>query len=79
MPGTLLTTKSVPSNAAFCKQLITVGIPMVFRWFSSALVTVPKAPVTIGITVALTSHNFCTCNLKSWYLVIVSGFFTLMF
>ena len=34
---------------------------------------------TTGITEALTSHNFCTCNLKSWYLVIFSGSFTLMF
>ena len=30
---TLLKMKAVPSNAAFCKQLITMGIPMVVRWF----------------------------------------------
>ena len=52
---------------------------MVFRWFSSTSLTVPKVPPTIGLTVALTSHNFCTCNLKSWYLVIFSSSFILMF
>ena len=76
---TLLKMKAVPSNAAFCKQLITMGIPMVFRWFSSSSLIVPKAPTTIGLTVALTSQNFWTCNLKSWYLVIFSSSFTLMF
>ena len=76
---TLLRMKAVPSNAAFCMQRITMGIPMVFRWFSSSSLTVPKAPNTIGITVALTFHNFCTCNLKSWYFVIFSSSFTLMF
>ena len=76
---TLLRMKAVPSNAAFCMQRITMGIPMVFRWFSSSSLTVPKAPNTIGITVALTFHNFCTCNLKSWYFVIFYSSFTLMF
>ena len=76
---TLLWLTAVSSNAAFCKQLITMGIPMVFRWFSSSSLTVPKATTTIGITVALTFHNFCTCNLKYWYLVIFSSYFTLMF
>ena len=72
---TLQRMKAVPSNAAFCKQLMTMGIPMVFRWLSSSSLTVPKAPTTIGITVALTFHNFCTCNVKSWYLVIFSSSF----
>ena len=66
--------KAVPSSAAFCKQLITMGIAVVFRWFSSSSLTVPKVPTTIGITVALTSHNFCTFNLKSWYFVFPSSF-----
>ena len=79
MPRTLIRMKAVPSNAAFCKQLIAMGIPMVFWWFSSSSLTVPKAPATISITLALTSRNFCTCNLKSWYLVIFSSSFTLMF
>ena len=39
-------------NAAFCKQFITMGDPMVFRWFSSSSLSVPKAPTTKGITVA---------------------------
>ena len=52
---------------------------MIFRWFSTSSLTVPKATVTIGVTVALTSYNFCTCNLKSWYLVIFFSSFTLMF
>ena len=69
MPRTLLRMKAVSSNDAFCKQLITMAILMVFRWFSSSLLTVPKAPAAIGITLALTSHNFFTCNLKAWYLV----------
>ena len=68
MSRTLLRMKAVPSNAAFCKQLITMGILMVFRRFSSSSLTVSKAPTTIGITLALTSRNRCTCNLKSWYL-----------
>ena len=71
MSRTLLRMKAVPSNVVFCKQLITVGIPMVFRWFSSSLLTVPKVPTTIGISVALTSHNFCTCNLKTWWFFLV--------
>ena len=62
---TLQRMKAVPSNAAFCKQLMTMGIPMVFRWLSSSSLTVPKAPTTIGITVALTSHYFWACNHKS--------------
>ena len=68
MSRTLLRMKAVSSNAAFCKQLITMGIPMVFRRFSSSSLIVSKAPATIGITLALTSRNRCTCNLKSWYL-----------
>ena len=79
MSRTLLRVTAIPSNAAFCKQRITMDIPMVFRWFSSSSLTVPKALTTIGRTVALTYHNFCTCNLKSWYLVIFSSSFTLMF
>ena len=43
------------------------------------VLTVLKVPTTISITVALTSHNFSTCNLKSWYLVIFSSSFNLMF
>ena len=79
MSSTFLRIKAVPSNKAFCKQLITMSIPMVFRWFSSSSLTVPKAPTTIGVTVDLTSHIFSLCNLKSWYLVIFSSSFTLMF
>ena len=67
--------KALPSNAVFCKQPITMGILMVFRWFSSSSQTVPKAPTTIGITLPLTSHNFCTFNLNSWYLVIFPSSF----
>ena len=52
---------------------------MVFRWLPSSSLTVPKAPTTIDITVAWTSHNFCTCNLKSWCFVIFSSSFTLIF
>ena len=78
MSRTLLSIKAVPSNGSFCKQLITMGIPMVCRWFSSSSLTFPKAPTAIGITVALRSHNFWTCNLQSWYLVIFSSSFTLM-
>ena len=79
MPRTLLRVKAVPSNDVFCKQPITMGILIVFRWFSSSSLTVPKVPTTIGIIVALTSHNFCACNLKSLYLVIFFSSFTLMF
>ena len=52
---------------------------MVFRYFSSFSLTVPKARTTIGVIVVLTSHNFYTCYLKSWYLVIFSSSFTFMF
>ena len=52
---------------------------MVFRWLSSSPLAIPKAPTAIGVIVALKSHNFCTCNLKSLYLVIFSSSFTLMF
>ena len=52
---------------------------MVFRWFSSSSLIIPKAPTTIGITVALRSHHFWTCNLKFCYLMIFSSSFTLMF
>ena len=71
--------KAAPSNATFCKQPLNMDISMVFRWFSSSSVTVSKAPTTISITATLTSHNFCTCNWKSWYLVIFSSSFTLTF
>ena len=79
MSMTLVRMKVVPNNAAFCKQLVTMSLSNFFRWFSSSSLTTPKAPTTIGITVALTSHNSCNCNLKSWYLVIISSSFTLMF
>ena len=52
---------------------------MVFRYFSSSSLTVPKARTTIGVIVVLTFHNFYTCYLKSWYLVICSSSFTFMF
>ena len=65
MPSTLLKMKTVPGNASFCKQRRIIGIPMVFRCFSSSALSNPKAPTTAGITVALTSLKFCTCNLKS--------------
>ena len=45
------------SNAGFSKQLIAMCIPMVFRCFSSSSLTVTKTLTTVGITVALTSHN----------------------
>ena len=60
---TLWNVKNPPKDEScswqccFCKQLRTMGIPMAFRWFSSCSWTVPKAPTTIGITIALTSHN----------------------
>ena len=72
MSRTLLKMKAVPSNAAFYKQLVTMDITMVFRWFSSFSLT---APSTIGITVALISHNFCTCNLIPgiwWFFLVPS-------
>ena len=78
MSRTLLTMK-VLSNADFYKQLITMGNTMAFGWFSISSATVRKAPITTGITVASTSHNFCTCNLKSWYLVVFCSSFTLIF
>ena len=71
--------KAFPNNAAFCKQLVTMGISMVFSWFSSSSLSVNKAPTRTGITVALTFHNFFSCKLKFWYLVIFSSYFTLMF
>ena len=61
MPRTLVWMKAIPSNAVFCKKLITMGIAMIFRCFSSSSLTVCKAPnILPGIIVALTSHNFCT-------------------
>ena len=61
------------------KELIPMDILVVFRWISSSSLTVLKASATIGIIVVLTSHNFCTCNLKFWYLETFSNSFTLMF
>ena len=56
MPRTLQKMKVIPSNAAFCKKHITMGITMAFRWFSSSSLTVStKAPITTGITVVLTA------------------------
>ena len=69
MPRTLLSMKAVSSNGVLCKKLTTMGIPMLFTWFSSSSLALPKALTTVGITAALTSHNFFNCNLKSWYLV----------
>ena len=80
MPRTLPSMKAVSSNGVLCKELTTMGIPMLFRWFSSSSLAILKEPTTVGITVALTSHNFCNCNLRSWYLVIFfSKSFTLIF
>ena len=79
MPRTFLRMKAVPKNATLCKQLITIGIPMVFWWFSNSSLTVPKAPTTTGITVTLAFHSFYSCNLKSWYLVIFFSYCTLIF
>ena len=70
MPRTHLRMKGVHSNADFFKQLMTMDILMVFKYFSSSSIIVPKAPATIGIAVALTSHNFSACNFKSCYFVI---------
>ena len=43
IPRTLLMKKVVPSNAVFCKQLMTVAIPIDFLWFLSFLLT-PAMP-----------------------------------
>ena len=53
-------------------------IPKVFRGFLSSSLTVLKAPSRTGIIVPLTFYNFCTWNIKSWYLVIFYSL-TLMF
>ena len=73
MSMTLVRMKVVPNNAAFCKQLVTMSLSNFFRWFSSSSLTIHKAPTTIGITVALTSHNSCNCNLSPgiWWLFLV--------
>ena len=71
--------KAVLNNAVFCKQLVTMGIPMLFWWLSSSSLTIIKAQTRTGITVALTFHNFYSFNLKFWYLVIFSSYFTLIF
>ena len=78
MLRSLLKMKAVPSSAAFCNQLITMGIPVGSGWFSSSSLTLPKALATTDITVALIFHPFCSCNLKSWYLMIFSSSFTLI-
>ena len=52
---------------------------MVFRWLSISSLTAPKAPTVAGIIKVLTLHNYCTKNLKFWYLEIFSSYFTLMF
>ena len=64
IPKSLLKMKVVPCNSSF-KELKTLGIPMVFRLFSSSSLTIPKTPATIDVIVALTSQNLSTCNLKS--------------
>ena len=59
---------TVPSNAAFCKQLILMGIPIVLKCFTRLSLIAPRPLIMMGITVSLMLHNLCNCNLKSSYL-----------
>lgn len=74
---TLLRLNAVPTNAAFCKQLIIVNISIFLNFFSRKPLIVPSATITKGKTVALMSHNLCTFNLKPSYFVTFSNSFEL--
>ena len=65
MPRALLRMNTVPSNAAFCKQLILMEIPILFKCFSRLSLIVLRAPVTTGIIVALLFYSLSTSNLSS--------------
>ena len=43
-----------------------------WRCFSRLLLVAPRAPITIGTTLALMFHILCISNLKSWYFSIFS-------
>ena len=70
---------AVPSSTAFWRWLGEIlSSPKVFRCFTRSLGIAPRAPITIGTTVAFFSQSLSISTFRSWYLVIFSTFFWLI-
>ena len=72
---TLLSILAVLSSAVVCMVSTRPPTSKFYSPFNNPLVTVPKAPITIGITVTFMFHNFFNSLTRSRYL----SFFSLSF
>ena len=70
---------AVPNSAVFCTTHIEIFGANSFRKSFSPLLTVPNAPITIGIVVTLRRfQHFCTSISKSLYFVSFSASFLII-
>ena len=63
---------AVPRRVDFWINSILVVTPISFRYCSSLSVTVPRAPITIGMTLVDTFQIFLISLARSWYFMIFS-------
>ena len=71
---TLLSNLAVLNNAVVCMVSTHPPTSKSSSPFSNPLVTVPKAPLTIGITVTCMFHNFFNSLARSKYLFFLFTF-----
>ena len=68
MSKTLLRILAVPNKAVFCISIVMHGILRLSVHFSNSFETLPRAPITTGITLTfLIFHNRVTSLFRSWY------------
>ena len=62
----------------FCNSCTLVVTPISFKYQFKPFGMVPSAPITVGITLALTFHNERISLARSWYLSIFSSCFVII-
>ena len=72
---TLLSILAVFNNAVVCMVSIRQPTSKSSRPFNNPLVTVPKAPITIGIIVTFIFHSFFNSLARSRYFISLFPFF----
>ena len=76
VPGTLLSILAVFNNAVVWTVSTRSPTSKFSRPFNNLLVTVPKAPITIGIIVTFMFHSFFNSLARSKYLSLFSHSFS---
>src|SRR5215469_15348361 len=70
---------AVPNMAVFCSSLTSWFPGMLLTYFLNDFEMVPVAPITTGITLALTFHIRCISIMRSLYFKIFSASFLITF